>query len=78
VNFGLLSERTLCGWPRSSISRSSTRVTRPLPKLVSTLKRKALACIRIEHAEDTHHAPSCQAIDDEVHRPLLVGSCQQR
>ena len=35
VNSGPLSERTFSGRPRSSISRSSTRVTRPLPRLVS-------------------------------------------
>jgi hypothetical protein len=35
VNSGPLSERTFSGRPRSSISRSSTRVTRPEPRLVS-------------------------------------------
>jgi len=35
VNSSPLSDRTLSGWPRSSISRSSTRVTRPLLRLVS-------------------------------------------
>jgi hypothetical protein len=35
VNSGPLSERTLSGRPRCSISRSSARVTRPLPRLVS-------------------------------------------
>ena len=33
--FGPLSERTFSGLPRSPSSRSSTRVTRPLPRLVS-------------------------------------------
>jgi hypothetical protein len=35
VNSGPLSERRFSGRPRSPISRSSTRVTRPMPRLVS-------------------------------------------
>jgi hypothetical protein len=30
--------------------------------------------VRIHHAEDTHYPPRRQPVDDQVHRPLLVGS----
>ncbi len=36
------------------------------------LQRQALARVRIDHAQDAHHPPGRQAVDDEVHRPLLV------
>src|ERR1039458_8264264 len=42
------------------------------------LKRQTLTRVRIHHAEDAHHPPGCQAIHDEVHRPLLVGPDQTR
>ena len=42
------------------------------------LQRKALARVGIDHAQDADHPPGCQAVDDEVHRPLLVGTDQTR
>jgi hypothetical protein len=55
VNSGPLSERRFSGRPRSAITRSRTRVKRPLPRLVSASSAKALARVRIDHAQDAHH-----------------------
>ena len=53
VNSGPLSERTLSGLPRSPISRFSTRVTRPLPRLVSAATHDNSGC----HAKTIDIAP---------------------
>ena len=42
------------------------------------LQRQTLAGIRIHDAQDAHHPAGRQTVDDEVHRPLLIGSCQTR
>jgi hypothetical protein len=34
--------------------------------------------VAIDQPQDAEHPPGCQAIDDEVHRPLLVGPDQTR
>jgi hypothetical protein len=72
VNSGPLSERRFSGRPRSTISRSSTRVTRPAAQAEVGFQRQALARVRVDHAEDAHHPARRQTVDDEVHRPLLV------
>ena len=36
-------------------------------------KRETLARVRTDYAQDSHHASGRQAVDDEVHRPLVIG-----
>jgi hypothetical protein len=64
VNPGPLSERRFSGLPRSPISRSSTLVTRPGAEAGVSLQSKALARVGIDHAQDAHHPPGRQPVDE--------------
>src|ERR1019366_2269705 len=72
VRAHVLGSATLFDQPLQHTRYTST------PQAGVGLKRQALTRVRIHHAEDPHHPPGCQAINDEVHRPLLVGSDQSR
>ena len=78
VNSGPLSHRMRPGAPRSSITRSSTRVTCRLEIPVLTSIARRLFRVTVDQRERPQRAPGRQSIGNKVHGPLLVGPHQQR
>ncbi len=82
VNSGPLSERTFSGRPRSPINRSSTRVTRPLPRLVSASSARhsrvyASTTLRIRTIRPVARPSTMKSIAHSWLEPVSRGSAMR-